>query len=90
MAFFSEKVMNQIERQIRELQKELTEIQKERDLYRLQPCRGDLDIHKKQEKLEELDNRFASVNLKIRELEKKRRDTMLETFRKTDYESPFS
>jgi len=83
-------MIKQIERQIRELQKELSEVRKGRDTTRLQPCGGDVEIRKKNELLDELDKRIESLNDKIRELEKKRRELMSESLKKAGYESPFT
>ncbi|MBI5969094.1 MAG: hypothetical protein HY882_14710 [Deltaproteobacteria bacterium] len=83
-------MIKQIERQVRDLQKELLELQKEWDLTRLQPCRGDTEIRKKDELLDELDKRIDSINDKIRELERKRRELMSESVKKAGYESPFT
>jgi flagellar biosynthesis chaperone FliJ len=66
------------------------EIQKERASFRLQPCQGDLEIRKKEEKLEEIDKRIKSVQETIRELERKRQELMAEARRKSGFESPFS
>jgi chromosome segregation ATPase len=84
------KMIKQIERQVRGLQKELAETQKERNLLRLQPCQGDLEIRQKEERLDSLDTRIESLNQQIRELEKKRREMMSEAIKKPGYESPFS
>jgi hypothetical protein len=83
-------MIKQIERKVREMQKELAETQKERNLLRLQPCQGDLEIRKKEEGLDNIDKRIESLNLQILELDKKRREIMSENIKKTDYESPFN
>jgi len=82
-------MIKQIERQVRDLQKELLGLQKEWDLTRLQPCRGDAEIRKKEEILDELDRRIDSINDKIRELERKRRELMSVSVKKAGYDSPF-
>ena len=83
-------MMKQIVRQIRDPQKELNEAQKEQSALRLQPCKGDATIRKKEEKLEELDKRIRSIRESIRELERKRQEVMSEPLKKDGYESPFT
>ena len=80
----------QIERQVRDLQKEMAEAQRERDLLRLRPCRGDMEIREKDEGLERLDKRIESIQSLIRELGKKRREVMSAAVKGGEYESPFS
>ena len=82
-------MIKQIERQIRDLQKELSEIQKEQASLRLQPCKGDIEIRKKEEKFEDLDRRVKSINENIGELERKRQEFMAESLKNSGYESPF-
>jgi len=82
-------MIKQIERQIRDLQKELSETQKEQASLRLQPCQGDMEIRKKEEKLDELEKRTKSIKETIRELERKRQELMAESLKKSGYESPF-
>ena len=62
----------ELEKKIRELQKELTDVKKEQSLLRLQPCRGDAEIRKKDEKLEELDKRAKILEVNLRDLIRKR------------------
>ena len=83
-------MIKQIERQIRDQQKELNEVQKEQIALRLQPCKGDATIRKKEEKLEELDKRVRSVKESIREVERKRQVVMSEPVKRDGYESPFT
>jgi len=83
-------MIKQIERQIRDLQKELSEIQREQASLRLQPCQGDTEIRKKEEKLEDLDKRIKAANETIRELDRKRQELMSESLKKSGYESPFA
>ena len=45
------------EKEIRDLQKELAEVQREQAALRLQPCKGDSEIRKKDEKFDELEGR---------------------------------
>ena len=82
-------MIKQIERQIRDLQKELSEIQKEQASLRLQPCQGDVEIRKKEEKFEELDKRIKSINESVRDLEQRRQVLLSEPLKKSGYESPF-
>jgi len=84
------KMIKQIEGQVRELQKKLAETQKERNLLRLQPCKGDLEIRQKDEEINRLDKSIAFLNQQIRETEKKRREMMSEAIKKPGNESPFS
>ncbi len=83
-------MIKQIERQVKESTKELVEAQKERNLLRFQPCKGDAELRRKDQAIEELDRRIETLNEKIRDLEKKRRELMSEAHKKSDYESPFS
>ncbi len=83
-------MIKQIEGQVRELQKKLAETKKERNSLRLQPCKGDLEIRKKEEEIDRLDKSIAFLNQQIRESEKKRREMMSEALKKPDYESPLS
>jgi septal ring factor EnvC (AmiA/AmiB activator) len=83
-------MIKQIERKVRELQKELAETQKERNLLRLQPCQGDVEIRKKMEGLDNLDKKIESMNQQILELDKKRREMMSAGIKRTGYESPFN
>lgn len=83
------KMIKQIERQIHDLQRELTEVQREETSFRLQPCKGDTEIRRKEGKLEELGKRIRSLRESIRELERKRQEVMSESFKKEEYESPF-
>ena len=87
---FIERMMKQIERQVRDLEKEMAEAQRERDLLRLRPCRGDMEIREKDEGLDRLDKRIESIRAQIRELEKKRREMMSEAVKRGKYESPCS
>jgi chromosome segregation ATPase len=88
--FLGTEMIKQIERKVRELQKELAEAQKERNLLRLQPCQGDVEIRKKEEGLDHLDKNIETINLQILELDKKRREMMSEGVKKPGYESPFN
>ena len=65
-------MIKEIENQIRDLRKELAEIQKDQALLRLQPCQGDPEIRKKDEKFDEMDRRVKTINETIRDLIRKR------------------
>ena len=82
--------VKEIERQVRSLQKELADLEKERDLLRMQPCRGDKEIRQKDTALAEIEKRIIANNRRVRDLMKKRQEVLSEAFKKTDYESPFS
>ena len=69
--YMGEKMIKQLENQIRDLQKELAGVQKDQAVLRLQPCRGDSEIRKKDEKLDELDRRAKIINENIRDLTRK-------------------
>jgi len=47
--------MQELENKMRDLQKELAEVQMEQAALRLQPCRGDSDIGKKNARIDELE-----------------------------------
>ncbi len=64
-------MINQLQQQIRDLQKELAEVQMEQAAFRLQPCRGDSEIRKKDAKFDELDGRAKTINETIRDLTRK-------------------
>jgi chromosome segregation ATPase len=82
--------VKQQERQIRDLQKELLDAKKDADLLRLQPCTGDFELRKKDEAMNEIENRVEAINQKIRELEKKRREMISPDAKCAVYESPFN
>ncbi len=67
-----EKMTTELEKQIRDLRKELAEVQMEKTALRLQPCRGDSEIRKKDVKFDELDSRAKTVDRTIQKLERKR------------------
>ncbi len=83
-------MIKQIERQIRDLQRNLMEVQKVRTSLRLHPCKGDLELRRKEGNLEELDERIRTFRESIRELERKRQEALSEPFKKEGYPSPFS
>ena len=64
-------MITDIEKKIRDLQKELAEVQREQAALRLQPCKGDAEIRKKDEKFEELGGRAKVLRETIRHLTRK-------------------
>jgi chromosome segregation ATPase len=68
-----------LEQEIRNLQKELEGIQKDRDVLRLQPCRGDAEIRAKDAKYEDLARRAAILRETIRDLTRKRQLLIFES-----------
>jgi len=83
-------MIQQLENQIWDLQKELAEIKKEQAVLRLQPCRGDSEIRKKDEKFDELDRRAKAINETIRGMTKKRQLMIAESTAKGSSEPPCS
>ena len=83
-------MLTELEKQIRDLQKELTEVQREQVVLRLQPCRGDSEIRKKDEKIDELDRRAKNLKENIRELTRKRQLLISPSTTKGNYDSPGS
>ncbi len=61
-----------LEQEIKNLQKELEGIQKDRDVLRLQPCRGDAEIRAKDAKYDDLGRRAAILRESIQDLTRKR------------------
>ncbi len=80
----------ELEKQIRDLQKELTEVKKEQVVLRLQPCRGDSEIRKKDAKFDELDKRAKTINENIRDLTRKLQLLISESTIKGNSEPPCS
>jgi chromosome segregation ATPase len=70
--------MKSIERQIWGLQRELSGVRKEQVSLRLRPCRGYMEIQKKEENLKNLEQRARLIREKIRELERKLQEKMPE------------
>ena len=64
-------MIKQLENQIRDLQKERAEIQKGQAILRLQPCRGDSEIKRKDAKFDELERRAKVINEAIRGMTRK-------------------
>ena len=64
-------MIKELENQIRDQQKELAGVQRDQAILRLEPCRGDSEIRKKDEKLDELDRRAKIINETIRDLTRK-------------------
>ena len=63
---------------IRDFHAELARLRREEGILRFQPCRGDVELRRKEEALEGLKKRIKSVDEKIWELEKKLREIMSE------------
>jgi hypothetical protein len=76
-----------LEKQIRDLQKELAAIKKEQAVLRLQPCRGDSEIRKKESNFDELDKRATIIGKTIRDLTRKRQLLISESTTKGSYDS---
>jgi hypothetical protein len=66
-----EMIMEELQKQIRDLQGELTEVQKDQAVLRLQPCGGDSEIRKKDAKYDELDRRAGTIRETLRDLTRK-------------------
>ena len=64
-------MIEELERKISDLQKELAKIKKDQSVLRLQPCRGDSEIMKKDAKYEELARQATVINEAIRDLTRK-------------------
>jgi hypothetical protein len=73
------KMIQELEHEIRDLQKELAGVQKDQSALRLQPCRGDSEIMKKDAKYDELDRRATIIRATIRDLTRKRQLLISET-----------
>jgi hypothetical protein len=52
-----EMIVEELQKQIRDLQGELAEVQKDQAILSLQPCRGDSEIREKDAKYDELERR---------------------------------
>jgi len=85
-----EKMIKQLENQIRDLQRERAEIQKDQAVLRLKPCRGDSEIKGKDAKFYELDRRAKVINDTIRGMTRKRQLLMSESAIRGNNESPSS
>ncbi len=83
-------MIRELEKQIRDLQKELAEVQKEQAALRLQPCRGDSEIKKKDAKFDELDRRTTILGKTIGDLTRKRQLLISQSATKGSYDSPSS
>jgi len=83
-------MIEQLENQIRDLKRELAEIQKDQAVLRLQPCRGDSEIGRKDAKFDELDRRAKVINDTIRGMTRKRQLLISESTIRGNNESPSS
>ena len=72
-------MITELEKQIRDLQKELAEVQREQAALRFQPCKGDSEIRKKDEKFDELDGQSKVLRENIRHLTRRRQLSVSET-----------
>jgi chromosome segregation ATPase len=81
-------MIKQLENQIRDLRRELTEIQMDQAVLHLQPCQGDLEIQRKDEKLDEMERRARALRETIRDLTRKRQLLISQSTTKGSYESP--
>jgi hypothetical protein len=81
-------MVKELEKEIRDLQRELAEIQKEQAVLRLQPCRGDSEIRKKDIRFEELEGRAKIMRETIRDLTRKRQPLISESAPRTTYNLP--
>ena len=81
-------MVKEIEKEIRDLQKELADIQREQAILRLQPCRGDSEIRKKDARIDELDRRAKTVRETVRDLTRKRQLLISESAPRTTYNPP--
>ena len=80
-------MIKELEQEIRDLQKELAEIKKDQSSLRLQPCRGDSEIRKKDAKFDELDKLARTIRKNIRDLTRKRQVLISESTSKGSYNS---
>ena len=83
-------MIKQLEQELRDLQKVLAEVQQDQAVLRLQPCRGDSEIRKKDEKFDELDRRVKIINETIRDLTRKRQLLISQSTTRGSYDSPSS
>ena len=83
-------MITELEKEIRDLQKELAEVEREQAVLRLQPCKGDSEIRKKDEKIDELGRRAKTINETIRDLTRKRQLLISPSTTKGNYEPPSS
>jgi chromosome segregation ATPase len=79
-----------LEEQIRGLQRELAEVEKEQSDLRLQPCKGDSEIAKKDAKFDELDRKGATLRKTIVDLTRKRQLLISQSNREARCDSPDS
>ena len=83
-------MITELEKEIRDLQKELAEVEREQAVLRLQPCKGDSEIRKKDEKIDELGRRAKTIKETIRDLTRKRQLLISPSTTKGNYEPPRS
>jgi hypothetical protein len=83
-------MIKKLQKEIRGLQRELVEVEKGQALLRLQPCRGDSEIRKKEANFDELERRAKLLSETILDLNRKRRLLISKSTPKGDYDSPSS
>jgi chromosome segregation ATPase len=77
-----------LETEIRRLRKELSELEKNQALLRLQPCRGDSEISKKEADLDELERRANTLNETLQDLVRKHQLLISQSTTKGIYDFP--
>ncbi len=83
-------MITEVEKQIGTLEKELVDVQKEIAALRIQPCQGDSEIRKKDEKWDELDRRAAIIRKTIWDQTRKRQLLISESNKEASCDSPSS
>ena len=83
-------MIKELENEIRDLKKELAEVQKDQTVLRFQPCQGDSEIRKKDEKIDALVKQERVVNDTVRGMVKKRQLMLSESAPRTTYNFPDS
>jgi len=83
-------MIKQLGNQIRDQERELAEVQKDQAVLRLQPCRGDSEIRKKDAKFDELDRRATIIRETIRGLTRKLQLLISQSTKRASCDSPNS
>ncbi|KPK85621.1 MAG: hypothetical protein AMJ94_18895 [Deltaproteobacteria bacterium SM23_61] len=81
-------MVRQIEGQIGDLQMDLIEVQRERTSLRIQPYKGEMELRRKEGKLEELDGRIRTLPESTRDLERKQQEVISVPFKKEGGQPP--
>jgi chromosome segregation ATPase len=79
-----------LEEQIRGLRRELAEVEREQADLRLQPCKGDSEIAKKDAKFDELDRKGAILRKTIVDLTRKLQLLISQSNKEASCDSPSS